>query len=1535
MNQIQINNPSLADAIRQEYFDVIHPNESISNLIFDYKGKVENFLQKICNILNAKLQADILNEIVYDTSSIFSIYPKYSLPHLSVFLQSCKSSSNFIIVTASIISELIMAKHNVNDVMINSFVDESLNAILLQIQKNTIEISLFGHSIPQQFKNTLIINLLISSKLTNKLCSFFLCHVLPAYLFSNDKKIHFLLQKMIDSSLVDISIEGHQVSRELSQMISSKDIDCTSNLNEKTLSFLSCVMFFAKNRWEKDIKGLDTKTVLPFLAFMTIYLRSDRIFSNFSNKKFQTMILSGIELLANNSSDLLKASIDLILLFLDFIWQNQVISYDQYTKIISILAEKFFKKQFTYDINLVLPYLFKNSFYYYSIFNKYGMDLIDVLVKNCSNIGYLKTRKLNMSIFREEKMIRYLMNLNSLNESKTIMQSFHFLNCCCNFTPITDFSKRISFLEKFLNEKINQKCWDDVILIGNFIKKNDCRIKQNSDKSYPNHVLNIIFDKDIQKLNIDELLSCILNETSIKKTNLYIDMLLKEMMQDPYTRCGYLGYLIYINSGDYIHCSTLLHKLSEQYEKYKEDFVDAAQRQFYLHKEYNILYTKENYKLHHVSFPPIEDRIITEIFRKINSKPVNNQEFICLFNIARAFPFLFYHNPQQAFKSVLPAFDYISLIYSDLENSNRDTFIKNTISAMSFLFTIMQFPYILDNFLQWFLPNITIYSNSQIFGFILLLSFFAQGNESKIVLGYILKYKFLEKIEIILKKEHQDSEFKRKFMLAINSFITNVFQIMMNTSKYEIIHIEELMKKDYPISYMNAPSLKYNNLHFFITIIKKYLTDNDQFLEFLGHRNEFCLSYTCNKSIDLPSFDRIKDFVEKMKRNSEEFNIVKNAPQFHDFYTIKMIRYLVMKPQFVYNWFLYGQNVLIKKEHVRMINHTYNVLKKMHKDAQKDKSNSENADCEQLNMIDYFKPQLNTLFKLVIFLSSHQKNDEILEILLHKITENCEFSICFTDYLFKYFVKLSTNKEEINLDSMHEIIDLFKYLLTMDEYKNEIRDFLKCNLINLALSPKWRSDLNLLQKVLEVLINYNSEFPDRIVILIKLILIENNGKLGSIINIYHKLNQEQKEKLHGTILKIFDKILFKNDVKTVIDYCDKLPILIEDKLKSFTRFLNKNASYFRNKDNLDKNAIKFLFSSFDLLALHYATKNNNDETELSHDFFNIYDKYNDLFNKIIKNHPWKIKEYNFLNNNPGLISFNVRFNIFNEMADDLKTDDEIEFDIDRNNILESSYLALNGIEPEILLKNIRIQYNNERGLDLGGPLRDWFTNISLEIFNPNFALFSCYGQDKKYQPNKQSFVNEDHLAFFDFAGKIVARALIERVPINVNFTTSFWKQILNYEPNLNDLKEIDLELYNSLQSLINNDVDSLCLSFTSDEDEFGSYLSIPLKENGSKIDVTNENKNEYIRLLSNYVLKDSIQDQVNAFCEGFYSLLLLSEIRIFTPNELNMLIGGTISIDVNDLKNNVEYELPYTADTHVVKLFFDVISKWNNVINIV
>lgn len=57
-----------------------------------------------------------------------------------------------------------------------------------------------------------------------------------------------------------------------------------------------------------------------------------------------------------------------------------------------------------------------------------------------------------------------------------------------------------------------------------------------------------------------------------------------------------------------------------------------------------------------------------------------------------------------------------------------------------------------------------------------------------------------------------------------------------------------------------------------------------------------------------------------------------------------------------------------------------------------------------------------------------------------------------------------------------------------------------------------------------------------------------------------------------------------------------------------------------------------------------------------------------------------------------------------------------------------------------------------------------------------------------------------------------------------------------------NLEDVDLDLYNSLQSLLVSDVDSLCLTFTSNDNEFGVCKTVPLKENGEYIDVINEKK---------------------------------------------------------------------------------------------
>ena len=116
-----------------------------------------------------------------------------------------------------------------------------------------------------------------------------------------------------------------------------------------------------------------------------------------------------------------------------------------------------------------------------------------------------------------------------------------------------------------------------------------------------------------------------------------------------------------------------------------------------------------------------------------------------------------------------------------------------------------------------------------------------------------------------------------------------------------------------------------------------------------------------------------------------------------------------------------------------------------------------------------------------------------------------------------------------------------------------------------------------------------------------------------------------------------------------------------------------------------------------------------------------------------------------------------------------------------------------------------------------------------------------------YKPNSQSSIaNQNDLEYFKFEGKFVALALIHGECINVHFTTAFCKQILHRKPKFKDLQDFDEKLYQGLSWIQENDAKQSDFVFNYGIDFFGEYKEIELKENGSEIAVTNDNKKEYI-----------------------------------------------------------------------------------------
>ena len=125
------------------------------------------------------------------------------------------------------------------------------------------------------------------------------------------------------------------------------------------------------------------------------------------------------------------------------------------------------------------------------------------------------------------------------------------------------------------------------------------------------------------------------------------------------------------------------------------------------------------------------------------------------------------------------------------------------------------------------------------------------------------------------------------------------------------------------------------------------------------------------------------------------------------------------------------------------------------------------------------------------------------------------------------------------------------------------------------------------------------------------------------------------------------------------------------------------------------------------------------------------------------------------------------------------------------------------------------------------------------------------------------------------------------------------------------------------------------MNFTIDDNRFGENFGIDLKPGGKDITVTEENKHEYIeynefvtfcftisRLVTQWKIVGRIQDQFNAFMEGFHQLIPADLIGVFDERELELLIGGISEIDVDDWKRHTDYR-GYTEQDEVIQWFWN------------
>ncbi|KAK8847083.1 hypothetical protein M9Y10_019661 [Tritrichomonas musculus] len=1373
----------------------------------------------------------------------------------------------------------------------------------------------------------------------------------------------------------------------LIEFIKRNDYDYLINMNEESLSLIVNAFIFTRNKEKTEISGLTKENILPFIAISINYINKSNGNLLFLTDEMLETILEGCNLLSNNESQLLNTSINSILTNLNYFVNASAFPIKTSFQMLEILIDLFIKNAYMADKTIFLSTIFKLSCQnpinqqMTDLLDKYGNELFKYIIKSIHKIpefDKLKNFNLNLKSFNSSSIIDLAVKIiQKITNNLLVINTICFIERFCKNVPKMEISDPKNIV-RVLNESVKNKKWDDVLVVGQFMKNNNFekQLQPFLDKAIPFKTKEILFNYIPLDLKIiDELISEILEDPQPETHFLNFEFLFKEMMKDKSIAMDYINILLEkISSKVELKPDLILQLYDDEYRLYGDCFINALRRVFSFHSTFKIFVRKAEFVTISKPISKIGQFLVSKLFKEVEVKKGNYQVFFVLKNVASSFPFLFATNPQAIFDSVLPLLDNFILYFTTKEDEENINKLKAALSALSFLYSTLYSVDVLDAFVPWLFENIMNFTDSQILSFSFILSsLFSSKNIQEIMLGIAMKFNFIEKVSKLLKKSIPDEiiyQYKNNFYNILFNYYTILNDLSFNV---KLIYVDEIQNVENPFTVA---------FDHFSTILPSELNPlnlpkpPNNISDFLMNINEIKIFWiTFDHSLirtERPTFDQVNHFISHFKKfepNIPDVLHMKNVP---DLYSgnVKMVRYLVHKPNWIYQWIARYSHFSVLPEHIEkllVIKSEMEILREQSKI--RDKNDEINQYYSNISVDDYFLSEYcqNELFDILFkdIISHHHIFKISICSFVNVVIHNNVALLSIIDLINRFIIGIKSDIDSIK--PIKKLVDVLISVSSQESFRNNFIEICANNFIEVILSPDCRNDFNLLLKVSQLFHLYNNEqLPIRLTHLVGFMLILNQQRIiPAALDLCVKIGESNLNNIKKAIENAFEKEFKKNNPSYVIIDCflEKVPTIIHDKLKTLPLLLDKIVTNYKKNSKKDENTINLICVIFNILApnrlknltisvdeidFSLSLTGNSVEPlssnqqqslvrpvsekllETNENFWSLYEKYRTVINDILVNDENKLSQLKFLFDYPELLSFQTRFNYFREkMKNRINTKYLLSLNVDRSNILVSSFEKLNGRTNDEWLRKLSITFNGEKGQDAGGLTNEWFTLIAQELFNTNNALFKS-SENKSYQPNPSSNINSEHIDYFKFSGKFIARALIQGQCVNAHLMRSFCRQILGVQLKLRDLEDFDEELFKSLQMILNIDVDPLDLNFTIDVSEYGVNKTILLKEGGDEISVTNENKAEYVSLYANYHLRKSIIQQINAFCEGFYSLISHEDISIFSPSELDLLICGIPEINIDDFRRNTVFRYPYNEKHPVIVRFFDVISKWNN-----
>ncbi|XP_045618685.2 LOW QUALITY PROTEIN: uncharacterized protein [Procambarus clarkii] len=276
---------------------------------------------------------------------------------------------------------------------------------------------------------------------------------------------------------------------------------------------------------------------------------------------------------------------------------------------------------------------------------------------------------------------------------------------------------------------------------------------------------------------------------------------------------------------------------------------------------------------------------------------------------------------------------------------------------------------------------------------------------------------------------------------------------------------------------------------------------------------------------------------------------------------------------------------------------------------------------------------------------------------------------------------------------------------------------------------------------------------------------------------------------------------------------------------------------------------------------------------------------------------------------------------------------KLKLNIRRDHLLEDAFNKVMGASKKDLQKSkLYITFYGEEGLDYGGPSREFFFLLSRELFNPYYGLFEYSANDTyTVQISPMSAFVDNYHDWFRFCGRVLGLALVHQYLLDAFFTRPFYKGLLRSPVSLSDVESLDSEFHQSLLWVKDNDItDMLELNFCVTEEICGHVVEKDLKPGGKNIAVTERNKKEYLERMVRWRLERGVSEQTENMVRGFYEVIDPRLVGVFDARELELVIAGTLEIDVADWRKNTEYRSGYHDSHPVIQWFWLAIERFDN-----